>query len=102
METPETNNSQVYKHEFQEGLTIFERSFEGYQHSKFEAQKSEYDKAMHESLTEMRDAASGMFNQKINQLREQLETSVDQYTAHPTRENQEKVEDTLDEIKNQL
>ncbi|MDN3504601.1 MAG: hypothetical protein P0S95_03380 [Rhabdochlamydiaceae bacterium] len=99
METPDVNNSQVYKHEFQEGLNVFEQSFDGFQKSKFEAQKEQYNKAMHESLSEMRDAASGMMNKELQKLRGDLSTNLDNYVKNPSAANEEKVENSINQIK---
>ena len=88
-----------YEQEYQQGVNIFEESFKGYEKSKFQAQKTEYEKAMNESLDAMGKSASALANQQLKSLKNKLESDLHTYIQEPTKENSQQVLADIDQMK---
>ncbi len=95
------SNQPTYRQEFDQGVELFEKSFKAYQQSNFDPQKNEYALAMKDSLEVMQDAAGGMFNQHLMDMKSQLAKDMNAYMKNPSEENRQKVDSDIDSLKNQ-
>jgi len=89
----------MYKQEAKQAVELFEKGFKHMQTSKFEAQKEQFEKAMHKSLQVIHDAAKGLMNQEILKQKEQLALDFHDYLEDPTLSNQQKVMRDIDGLK---
>jgi hypothetical protein len=88
-----------YSKEFKKSVDLFEKSFKGLEASKFDAQKAQYVKVMKETLSTMQEAANGMFNQHLVELKEKLAQDLNTYLATPNDANREQVEEDINTLK---
>lgn len=92
-------NPPSYEQEYQQGVNIFEESFKGYEKSKFQAQKTQYEKAMNEALDAMGDSASALANEQLKSLKNKLAKDLHTYMENPTSENSSQVISDINEMK---
>ncbi len=88
-----------YEQEYQQGVNVFEESFKGYEKSTFQAQKTEYEKAMNKSLDAMGKSASALANEQLKSLKDKLSKDFNTYIQDPTKENSSKVLADIDQMK---
>lgn len=90
----------AYRKEIQEGVKIFKESFQGVKETKDFPQKTqEYEKAIDESMQAIQDAATALMNEKLIQLKQQLDKDYHAYLDNPNSQNAEKVEKDLDSLR---
>ena len=89
----------TYRSDFCQSVDMFEKSFQGMQASKFDAQRTQYVKVMHESLKTMQESANAMFNQHLLQLKQTLDKDLQTYLSTPTEENKEKIQTDIKKLK---
>lgn len=89
-----------YQREFKEGVKLFEKGFKAMQKSKLDAQKEEYEKSMKESLQVIQDTATALMNKKLLLMKQQLAKDYQNYLAHPTDTNANKIQKDIDGLKN--
>lgn len=89
----------LYKQELQKGVKLFEDGFKELQKSKFDAQKSEYEKSMGESLQVIQDTANALMNKHLLKMKEKLEKDYQNYLANPTDPNRDKIQKDIDSLK---
>lgn len=91
----------TYHKDFQESVNLFEKSFKGVQTSSFDAQRAQYVTVMNESLKTMQESASGLVNDRLISLKNDLSKDLNKYLDAPTTEHQEKVQQDLDSLKSE-
>ncbi len=89
-----------YRKDFQRSVDLFEKSFREVQNSTFDAQKNQYVKVMQSSLSVMQEAANGMVNKHLAELKNKLSTDLDTYIENPSTEHTQQVMTDIREIKN--
>ncbi len=94
-----TPDRPTYEADFRRSVDIFEKSFKNIQDSKFDAQKAQYVKVMHESLRAMQESASGMVNDKLREMKNNLSHDLDDYISSPTDDHKVKVEKDINQMK---
>jgi succinate dehydrogenase/fumarate reductase flavoprotein subunit len=100
MDTSEISNSQPnYQQEFKQGVDLFEKGFHQMQSSKFDRQRMEYQKSMNESLQVIKDAAAGLMNKELSNLKDELAKDYQNYLIDPTKENEKRVEKDISSLK---
>jgi len=90
----------TYQGEFNKGVDLFDKEFQAYQKSTFDAQKREYSKSMHDALDVIGDSAKGMANTKLQEMKAKLEKDLDEYIKNPTEINRQHVDEDLNTLKN--
>ncbi len=96
------DNAKAYRQEIQQGTKIFEESFKGMQKAeqqKFPEKKAEYEKSTQEALKAIQDACKGLANAHLNQLKDQLAHDYQSYLSSPSKENEERVQHDIDDLK---
>ncbi len=95
------NKTPTYRDDFKQSVDLFQKSFDGYQHSSLNAQKDQYVKVMKESLQVMQDAAGAMLNKHLGSLKAELSSDLNQYLDNPTDANKEKVITDINHLKDE-
>jgi hypothetical protein len=90
----------TYEKDFQRSVDLFEKSFKEVEKSSFDAQKNQYVKVMKESLSTMQEAANGMLNSHLAELKTKLSDDLNTYLEDPTQEHTDQVMKDIKEIKN--
>lgn len=88
-----------YSSDFKQSVNLFEKSFQDMQHSQLDAQRAQYEKVMREALHTMQEAAMGMLNQQLVQMKDKLSNDLENYLDQPTDANKKKVEGDLNKLK---
>jgi hypothetical protein len=90
-----------YQQDFAKSVDLFDKSFQGMQTSTFDAQKQQYVKTMQDCLKVMQDAASGLVNKHLADLKGKLSNDLASYLNTPTDANKEKVLNDIETLKHE-
>ncbi|MCH9612405.1 MAG: hypothetical protein S4CHLAM102_08950 [Chlamydiia bacterium] len=97
--SPTGPSNPSYQQEVRRGAELFEKSFHEMQSSKIDAQKEQYKEVMRESLNVIHQAARGLMNDQIEELKNQLAQDLDAYLKDPSSSNSSKVESDISHLK---
>lgn len=92
-------NPPTYKQEFQEGMDLFEQSFQEYLKSTEPNQKAKFKDVMDKALDVMNKAASQCLNDMQLQKNEKLHEDYDKYINSLSDQNTKKITKDLDDLK---
>jgi hypothetical protein len=96
-----TPEKPTYQSDYKQSVELFEKSFQGMQNSDLDVQRDKFKQVMQESLQTMQESANAMLNQKLADLKSNLDRDLNTYLDSPTAENKEKVERDIQQIKNE-
>ena len=91
-----------YRQEFQQGVDLFDQSFQEYMKAKEPHKKAKFKDVMDKALDVMNKSARECLSQEQMKLNEELHKDYDDYLGHPDSSHTEKVEKDIDELKKSL
>lgn len=97
---PGTNPAPSYKDEFQQSVSLFERSLQAYQDSKIENQKTKFQEVMKEATHIMDETAPQFLDDSDQQQVAQLKADFQAFSKNPSSEIMKKLQNDLNSLKN--
>lgn len=101
--TGSESDQPIYRADLQKGLQVFEESFKEMEQTKqFPQKKQMLEKAAEESLLAIQNAAKGLMNQKLVEMKNQLDKDFHAYVENPSQKAEEKVQKDIQSMKEQI
>lgn len=88
-----------YKQEFQEGVDLFDKSFQEYMKSQEPHQKAKFKDVMDKALDVMNKSAREALSNEQKKMNEVLHKDYENYIQHPDQEASSKIEKDVDDLK---